>query len=504
MERVRTGIRGLDILLDGGLIKGRPYLITGDPGSGKSILGMQFLHQGVIEHEKGLFVSFEESCNEIIENMRCFGWDLRNIHIMTILPNLENGNWYLPAVIRKSAPGQVFIMQTFIEDLKEKIKVFNIKRIVIDSLTALSTQYNSTGELRRNLLWLLSMLADINCTTLLINEEYYNSPSVEDFIARGVISLTRKKEKNLLMIKKMRGQDFVRGEHYFRISTTGIRVYPNIKIINEHSVSTDRIKTGITGLDGMTRGGFLKGDVTLVIGSPGTGKTMMGMRYLIKNVNEMERGLYISLKENSSELGKKTPDMCKPFKTLLDNGAIKVLSPQFDSGSIEEHLYDIQYHFKDYKHVVVDTISSYRDYLPPHEYRDFLKKLISILKNNNITAILLSGTNEIFDFTRIDEVAGFLADNVILLRYFELDSSVRKSINIIKMRGCGHDTEVREYRITNDGIHIMMPIDIVHDMTPDNMEKNKYKALADVFGYEGAVEDIHLPIGEGGDNDAHS
>ena len=302
MDMVSSGVMGLDQLLHGGLIKGRPYLVEGSPGTGKSILGMQFLHQGVIQREKGIFISFEEPTNEIRENMRCFGWKMQNIHIITVLPNSENGRWYFPNKEDKKHPVECFQMKNFINDLTNKVNALNIKRIVIDSLTALSCQYESQSELRRNVLWLLTVLAKLDCTTLIINESYASSPSMEDFIARGIITLAKQNERNVIEIKKMRGQDFVKGKHYFKIGVTGIRVFPNIELDNKRNVSSLRIETGITGLDDMCKGGVIKGDTTLLIGSPGTGKTLMGLTFISHNVAKSEKGLYISLKENNLEL----------------------------------------------------------------------------------------------------------------------------------------------------------------------------------------------------------
>jgi circadian clock protein KaiC len=473
--------------------------VEGNPGSGKTILGMQFLHQGVIQRENGLFISFEEPADEILENTKNFGWNMRDVHIMTVLPNSENGRWYLPSKEDIKRLGDCFLMGNFIGNLRKKVHVLNIQRIVIDSLTALSCQYESVSELRRNILWLLTVLAELNCTTLLINENYTSSSGMEDFIARGIISLEKTDDRNLIEIKKMRGQDFVKGKHYFKIGTTGIRVFPNIELDNRYDILSERIETGVNGIDDMCRGGVVSGDATLLVGSPGTGKTLMGMTFLSHNAGENGKGIYISLKESASELISKKQVMSCSFKSLIARNQIQVMKPDLSSKSIEEHLYEIMFKTRDCDFVVVDSITGYRDYLEDGQYKNFIRKLLSIFKNNSITSFILAGTEEIFDFSKM-EITGSLADNVILLRYFEVNSSVRKSINIIKMRACEHDTEVREYSITTNGVQVMTPLDVVRDISFDGPDNGRIQDLADVFGFDAVPTDIELPTSLKGDS----
>lgn len=226
MIKVKTGVSGLDKMLNGGLVSGRPYLVSGAPGAGKSILGMQFLMQAVQEGKSGIYISMEERKKGLNQNFQVFGWDIDKIHVIEATPELGNKMWE----IRSDA---AFINMTLnLNNLTETIKehlVPGVERIVVDSVTTLKMLYSSAVDARREILSLMHFLTDTGCTSLLLAEKWDEERNMESFLADGSIELRIIEEKGIkkraIEIKKMRGTDFDEQWRPMKITGNGIIVY---------------------------------------------------------------------------------------------------------------------------------------------------------------------------------------------------------------------------------------------------------------------------------------
>ncbi|MFQ6089158.1 MAG: RAD55 family ATPase [Candidatus Methanofastidiosia archaeon] len=225
MRKTKTGIEGLDEMLGGGIIEKRPYLVSGGPGAGKSIFGMQFLIEGAKHGERGLFVTLEEPSSEIIENMKEFGWEFSNIEILELLSKSGNGTWFVPKSFADSELNILSIM----DEIHTRVKEKKIKRIVIDSITSLRSLFKTEFEIRKVMLSFMQFLADTGCTTLMLAESH-KSTEVESFLARGVFILHVMKDKGskkrAIEIEKLRGTDFDEQLRPMKITKKGIVVYP--------------------------------------------------------------------------------------------------------------------------------------------------------------------------------------------------------------------------------------------------------------------------------------
>lgn len=229
MERISTGIAGLNEMLQGGLIKGRPYLITGGPGAGKTIMCMQFLMEGVKNNEKGLYVALEEQVHELREDMGVFGWDLQRIKILDTMQDLTTGIWALKTAGTINKPE--FTMKNLIDTLKQIITTYRPSRVVVDSLTSVKMLYESQIEARREMLGFLNFLESTRCTTLLTSESYDSDDIMEEFLASGVIKLhiieNDGERVSATSIQKMRGTGFDKNLRPMRIDDSGMTVFPN-------------------------------------------------------------------------------------------------------------------------------------------------------------------------------------------------------------------------------------------------------------------------------------
>ncbi len=234
LERVSTGVSGLDEILSGGLIKGRPYLVAGGPGAGKTILCMHFLLDGLAKNEKGLYISLEENADHLRQDMAVFGWDLARLRIMDTMQDLGSDKWVLKTEKAVSRPE--FTVINLVKVIEEKLKTYRPKRLVIDSITSVRMLYDKELNVRRELLSLMNFLTKADCTTLLTSESYMHNSEVqmEEFLASGVIKLHKIESKgeriSAISVEKFRGSGFDRATRPMKITGEGMTVFPGESI----------------------------------------------------------------------------------------------------------------------------------------------------------------------------------------------------------------------------------------------------------------------------------
>jgi len=234
LERVSTGVSGLDEILSGGLIKGRPYLVAGGPGAGKTILCMHFLLDGLKKNEKGLYISLEESADQLRQDMAVFGWDISRLRIMDTMQDLGSEKWVLKTDKAVSRPE--FTVVNLVKVIEEKLQTYRPKRLVIDSITSVRMLYDKELNVRRELLSLMNFLAKADCTTLLTSESYMHNAEVqmEEFLASGVIKLHKIESKgeriSAISVEKFRGSGFDRATRPMKITNEGMTVFPGESI----------------------------------------------------------------------------------------------------------------------------------------------------------------------------------------------------------------------------------------------------------------------------------
>lgn len=235
MEKVSIGIEGLNEMLKGGLIKDRPYIICGEPGAGKTILCMQFLMEGVKNHQRGLYVALEETEEELRDDMAQFGWDTTKIKILETTRELGGDTWVIKSDRVISKPE--FTLKNLMKIIKDKLDNYAPQRIVIDSLTSIKMLYESEGELRRELLALMEFLCKHEGTTLLTTETVNGKIYMEEFLASGVIKLHRIERKGEMLgaisVEKMRGSNFDHHLRPLKITNEGIEVFSSESVFEE-------------------------------------------------------------------------------------------------------------------------------------------------------------------------------------------------------------------------------------------------------------------------------
>jgi len=238
IDKIPTGIAGLDEMLYGGLVKGRPYLVAGGPGAGKTILCMQFLMDGVKNNEKGLYLALEEQAEEIREDMTLFGWNINRIKMIDTMQDISNGVWSLRTSGAVSKPE--FNLRNLVSVIKEKVDDYQPQRLVVDSLTSIKMLYENRMSARKEILGLMNALSKFGCTTLMTSEASGPETLMEEFLASGVIKMLIIEEKgerfHAVVIQKMRGSKFDTHVRPMKITDEGIVVYPNESIFKSDSI----------------------------------------------------------------------------------------------------------------------------------------------------------------------------------------------------------------------------------------------------------------------------
>jgi circadian clock protein KaiC len=450
-DRVQTGIEGFDALIEGGIPKGYLVLLGGPPGSGKTIFAAQYLHNGAKLGEPGIYVSFAEDRGTFLKAMNRMNIDLEKYEqkgkfkFLDLFPAKEEG------------------VETALDHIFAETSSLKAKRLVIDSFSALSQAFPEKMDTRIVLNIVFGKIARLSgVTTLLISEMPIGSESLgggmEEFVADGVVVLTQSAKKGhmgrRLNILKMRGTDTCRLQLNYSINQYGFRVFPAPEVKYVGKVFTVKEKTGIQGLDGMLNGGVLKGSATMVAGASGTGKTALALHFIIHGARRNERGVYVSFEEPVEQLVRHGGGFGWNMKELIDNRTITMASYYPEPYNVEELLLKIRTILQEHKpaRFVIDSITNLERVLPEHEYTQYIKSAQSYLKAEGVTSL----------FTAMSEPETFLAgtaisslvDNIICLRYVEIESSLKKSIVIFKARGTPHDKDIREFEITPKGIAI--------------------------------------------------
>jgi len=455
VERLSTGISDLDTLIEGGIPKGFTVLLAGNPGTGKTILGSHFLYEGLTRRESCVYVSFSESKTQYYDNFERFGMNFIDF---------EKDNKF--AFLDFSAVTKEGIADA-LEQIIETCKSIDCKRLVIDSFSVIQLAFDNIIESRIALQVVLGkMLRAEGVTNILIVEIPFGSNSIgsgmEEFVADGIIKLEHGFSEAvpiILSVIKMRSTLIVREPRVSFIKGKGMVVYPKqpLKIID--SVSTDRIRTGISGLDERTQGGFFKYSATALVGASGTGKTTFGFQFVAEGVLDGQIGLFCSLEESPNEIRKTALSIGYDVKKLEKNG-LHILSWIPENQSSDAFISELASNIDTIKpsRIVVDGLSGFT-YSHNQEMYLIAKRLCNLFRSKEITSIITILQSQQPGITITSLGLSSIFQNIIVIRYFEVESQIKRSMLILKMRSSNHDQSIIEFLIVSDrGIKIVGPM----------------------------------------------
>jgi circadian clock protein KaiC len=463
IQKVRTGIPSFDVIAKGGLPQRRTTLVSGTAGSGKTVFATQFLAAGIEMGEAGVFVTFEEAADDIRTNMRSFGWSLPEweqsgkLAIVDASPDphvdtVESGGFDLAALLAR---------------VEHAVKRVGAKRVAVDSLGAVFSQFADHSIVRRELFRIASALKSMGVTAILTSErvEEYGPIArygVEEFIADNVMVLRNvldgEVRRRTIEILKFRGTDHQKGEYPFTIMAgEGVVVIPLSAIeLRQHS-SNVRISSGNEELDGMCGGGFFRDSVILISGATGTGKTLTVTQFLEGGARKGERCLLLAFEESREQLFRNATGWGVDFEKMERDGGLKLVCDYPEVVGLEEWLIMIQRAVEQFKpkRVAVDSLSALERGGSIKAFREFVIGVTSFIKQQEITGLFTATTSTLMGGPSItDAHISTLTDSIILLRYVEMFGEMKRGITVLKMRGSIHDKGIREFTIDQKGMHL--------------------------------------------------
>jgi circadian clock protein KaiC len=466
VERCRTGIAGLDDVLNGGLISDRLYLIDGDPGAGKTTLALQFLLEGVRAGEKCLYITLSETKEELAAGADSHGWSLDGIEIVELIADADDLDG--ESQVTMYHPSEVELTETTTKVINA-VERINPSRIVFDSLSELRLLAQNSLRYRRQILALKQFFVGRKCTVLLLDDRTSEVSDLQlQSIAHGVIALDQLApvygaERRRLRIMKLRGTSFRGGYHDFAIREGGLVVFPRL-VAAEHSepFTRERIKSGVSALDTLLGGGPDRGTSTLLVGPAGSGKSTIAVQYSVAAASRGDHAVIFAFDECLATLEARTAALGIELKEGTAAGQVMVqqidpaeLSPGEFVGLVRESVEKNRARV-----VVIDSLNGYMNAMPEEQFLTAqLHELLTYLGRQGVTTLMvvaqhgMMGTNM---QTPID--TSYLADSVVLLRYFEYAGKVKKAISVVKKRSGAHEESIRELRFDRNGIHLSEPL----------------------------------------------
>jgi circadian clock protein KaiC len=462
LPRAPTGIAGLDDILGGGIARNRLHLLEGSPGTGKTTIALQFLLAGAAAGEAGIYVSLAETEHELRDGARSHGW--------TIGPKVEIFELAPPESVLDPEQHQSLLYSSDLE-LGETVKrIFDAierlkpKRVVIDSLSEIRLLAQSSLRYRRQILALKHYFAQHNSTVIMLDDLTTESTDrAVHSIAHSVIHLDQLApvyggERRRLRVVKCRGQAFRSGYHDFMIRSGGIDVFPRL-VAAQHRTgfSGKLLQSDIPELDHLLGGGVSTGSSTLLVGPAGTGKSLLALHYLSAAVARGERGALFAfdeelglLIERAKGLGIDLEAMQKDRRLFIEQMDAAELSPGEFSHRVRRSV-----DRENIRTVVIDSLNGYQASMPEEQYVILhLHELLQYLNRQGAATFLTVAQHGMIGDMKQNIDVTYLADSVIMLRYFEALGRVRRAISVIKKRTGPHEDTIREFRITDRGIQV--------------------------------------------------
>ncbi|AOX04673.1 circadian clock protein KaiC [Moorena producens PAL-8-15-08-1] len=462
VQKIRTMIEGFDEISHGGLPSGRTTLVSGTSGTGKTLLAVQFLYNGISNFdEAGVFVTFEESPTDITKNASSFGWELNKLvnegklFILDASPDPEGqdivGNFDLSALI---------------ERIQYAIHKYKATRVSIDSITAIFQQYDAASVVRREIFRLVARLKNIGVTTIMTTErvEEYGPVArfgVEEFVSDNVVIvrnvLEGERRRRTIEILKLRGTTHMKGEYPFTITDQGINIFPLGAMRLTQRSSMARVSSGINTLDVMCGGGFFKDSIILATGATGTGKTLLVSKFIENACIQGDRAILFAYEESRAQLSRNASSWGINFEEMEQKGLLKILCSYPESAGLEDHLQRIKTEIAEFKpsRIAIDSLSALARGVSNNAFRQFVIGVTGYAKQEEITGFFTNTTDKFMGAHSItDSHISTITDTIIMLQYVEIRGEMSRAINVFKMRGSWHDTGIREYTISKDGPEI--------------------------------------------------
>lgn len=464
-SQATTGISGLDDILSGGLARDRVYLLEGSPGAGKTTAALSFLRAGAALGERTLYITLSETEAELRDTSLTHGWDLAGVDIFELAP---------PESLLDEQQQQSLLYSSDLELgettrlIFEAVERTQPARLVIDSLSEIRLLAQSSLRYRRQVLALKHYFARHGATVLMLDDMTSDSQDkTVHSVAHGVIRLEELApeygaERRRVRIVKYRGRKFRGGYHDFTIKTGGLEVYPRL-ISGEHRKPFERtqLASGIEGLDGLLGGGVERGSSCLILGPAGTGKSLLALNFAASAIARGEKAAMFIFDEELGLLIDRSKKMGIDVQALIDSGDL--VTQQIDAAELSPGEFTAQVRHCIEAHgvrtVVMDSLNGYQAAMPEEHFLLLhMHELLQFLNRQGATTFLTVAQHGLVGDMKAPVDVTYLADTVLLLRYFEAVGEVRRAISVIKKRAGQHEKAIREYEIDDRGLTVGPPL----------------------------------------------
>lgn len=464
-NKARTGIAGLDQILRGGLPANRLYLLRGEPGVGKTTLALQFLMEGIAHGEPGLYITLSETRDEIRSVAESHGWNLDKLDMFEMSALEEQ-------LARESQntifhPSELELNQTT-EALLAEIRRVNPRRVALDSLSELRLLADTPLRYRRQMLAFKRFFAGREITVLLLDDHASDEGDAHvQSIAHGVIAIEQLQsdygaERRRVRIEKLRGVDFAGGYHDATIVPGGLRVFPRL-VAAEHrrDFGRSQLGSGVPALDALLGGGLDAGTSTLFMGPSGSGKSSVAIQFAIEAANHGRKPFVYLFEENERTLMERANSLGMPLADLAKAG--KIVLRQIDPAELSpgEFVDLVRQNVETDGGglVLIDSLNGYLQAMPDGRFLTLqLHELLTFLNHRGTISLLTLAQQGLVGTMSSPVDLTFLADTVLLLRYFEHGGAIRKAISVIKKRIGRHENAIREFRLDQHGLTVGKPL----------------------------------------------
>jgi circadian clock protein KaiC len=458
--RLSTGIMGLDEILGGGIIPARAYLLRGGPGTGKTTVGLHFLTCGDPRTEKPLFITMGEPEEQIRDNAKMIGFDLDGVTFLDLSPSsaffseVQSYDIFAPAEVEREPTTQQIIAQ---------VDVLKPKRVFLDAMTQFRYLASDEFQFRKQALSFLRFLIEQGGTVLFTSEGSAEAPDDDlQFMADGVIHLDFKPEGRSLSVSKFRGSDFRSGLHAMKLSATGVEVFPHLIPGNyQQEFVVEALPSGVPELDELLHGGLERGTISVISGPTGVGKTTLGLQFMKEAAGRGERSVVYTFEERLDTLLHRAESVHIPVHAMIERGTLSVIQVEPLQWTPDEFARLVRQEIEENRTriVMLDSTAGYRVSLQSGDLVSHLHALCKYLQNMGVAVLLISEIEAITGEFRATEAGiSYLADNIVFLRYLEVEGELRRAIGVLKKRLSSFERTLREIDITRYGIKVGQPL----------------------------------------------
>ncbi len=460
IARKSTGVAGLDEVLQGGLVPGGTYLVRGGPGTGKTTLGLHFLAAGAAQGESSLFISLSEPEVRVRRNAESMGFDLTGIAFLDLTPApefftaVEAYDIFSPAEVEREPTTRRIVEQ--VEQLKPE-------RVFLDAMTQFRYLASDAFQFRKQALSFMRFMSSLGATVLMSSEGTQETPDADlQFLSDGVIELGVEMSNRSVTVIKMRGSGYREGPHAVRLTGQGMHVFPRLlpaEYAREFVVSP--ISSGVPELDEMLHGGLERGTVTILSGPTGSGKTTVGTLFMKEAAGRGERSVLYAFEESLDTLVTRCEAINIPVRSMMERGTLSLVRVEPLQFTADEFSRSVRREVEERsaRIVMLDSLAGFKLTLKPEDLVRQVHALCKYLSNMGVTTLLINEVEAITgDFRATELGISYLADNIVFMRYLELNGELRKAIGVLKKRLTNFEKTMREIEVSRYGVKVGRPL----------------------------------------------